>query len=210
MAETPREQEEARRIRRRWLNLGEIVAILAVLISAATFWNSYRERTNAEEERAHDSAQSAKKATLMLLKATPDKDGDTLALAPRAEEQAIQSQTIRFPAKLGVSAAETSSDARIDKSWFESALVRARKGAGVEDAPGDARLPVVIETRYLTDGDPHIDRAAYEVGYATSHSLLGGTDVHLRGLSRIGSVTSAAAGQKRIDAMWSSRMAAKK
>lgn len=210
MADTPQDRAEAARVRRRLLNLGEVVAILAVLISGLTFWNSYRERTNAEAEHAAESAQSAKKASVLILKATPDKDGRTLALEPRAGEQAIQSQTIRFPAKLGLSPAETSSDARVEKGWFESALVSARKAAGVADTPGDARLPVLIETHYLTDGDAHTDRAVYELGYATSHSFLGGTDVHLRGLSRTGSAPNVAAGQKRIDALWATRMAPRK
>ncbi|HMI20723.1 MAG TPA: hypothetical protein VK533_14395 [Sphingomonas sp.] len=210
MAETPQERAEAARVRRRWINLGELVAVLALVISALTLWNSYRERTTNEAEHAQESAQSAKKATILILKATADKDGRTLALAPHADEQAIQSQTIYFPAKLGVSPAETSSDARIEKSWFESALVSARKAAGVETAPGDARVPVLIETHYLTDGDAHIDRALYEIGYVTSHSLIGGTDVHLRGLSRTGPVSSDDVGQKRIDASWATRMAPKK
>jgi hypothetical protein len=210
MAETPGDRAEAARVRRRWLNLGEIVAILAVLISGLTFWNSYRERTNTEAEHASESARSAKKATTLILKAVPDQDGRTLALAPRADEQAIQSQTIYFPAKLGLSPAETSSDTRIEKGWFESALVSARRAAGAADSPGDARLPVLVETHYLIDGDPHVDRAIYEVGYATSHSLLGGTDVHLRGLSRTGAVENVDVGQKRLDALWATRMAPKK
>lgn len=210
MSETPQERAEAARVRRRLLNLGEVIAILAVIISGLTLWNSYRERTNAEAEHAQESRQTAKKATTLILKATPDKEGKTLALAPRADEQAIQSQTIYFPAKLGVSPAETSSDARIEKNWFESALVSARKEAGAKAAPGDARMPVLIETHYLTDGDAHVDRAVYEVGYVTSHSLIGGTDVHLRGLSRTGPAKSADAGQKQIDAIWATRMAAKK
>ncbi len=210
MADTPQERAEAARVRRRWINLGELVAVLALVISALTLWNSYRERTTTEAEHAQESAQSAKKATTLILKATADKDGRILALAPHAEEQAIQSQTIYFPAKLGVSPAETSSDARIEKSWFESALVSARKAAGVEATPGDARMPVLIETHYMTDGDAHVDRALYEVGYVTSHSLIGGTDVHLRGLSRTGAVASDEVGQKRIDAIWATRMAPKK
>jgi len=210
MAETPQERAEAARVRRRLLNLGEVVAILAVLISALTLWNSYRERTNVEKEHASEAAQSARKAATLILKAAPDKDGATLALTPRADEQAIQSQTVRFPGKMGVSPAETSSDARIERSWFDNALVRARKAAGVEDTPGDARLPVMIETRYLADGDPHVDRAIYEVGYNTSHSLLGGTEVHLKGLSRSGAAKSADVGQKQIDAIWATRMAPKK
>jgi hypothetical protein len=208
MAETQQEREAAR-IRRRWLTLGEIIAVLALIISALTLWNSYRERTNAEAEHAHETAQSAKKAATLVLKATPDKDGRTLALMPHSDEQAIQDQTIYFPTKLGVSAAQTSSDARIEKRWFDGALIDARKAAGVEASPGDARMPVLIETHYLADGDPHIDRAIYEVGYVTSHSLIGGTDVHLRGLSRTGAAKSVDAGQKQIDAIWAGRMAKK-
>ena len=210
MADSPQERAEAARVRRRWINLGELVAVLALVISALTLWNSYRERTTSEAEHAQESAQSAKKASVLILRATPDKDGRTLALTPHADEQAIQSQTIRFPAKLGLSPAETTSDARIEKSWFESALVSARKTAGIADTPGDARLPVLIETHYLTDGDAHTDRAVYELGYATSHSFLGGTDIHLRGLSRTGSAASVAAGQKQIDALWATRLAPRK
>lgn len=210
MAETPQERAEAARVRRRLLNLGEVIAILAVVISGLTLWNSYRERTNSEAERASESAQSARKAATLILKATPDRDGRTLSLAPRSDAQAIQSQTIHFPAKLGLSPAETSGDARIDRGWFGNALVAARKEAGVADSPGDARVPVLIETHFLADGDPHIDRAIYEIGYATSHSLIGGTEIHLRGLSRTGSVPSEDVGQKRIDALWATRMAPKK
>ena len=210
MSETPQERAEAARVRRRWINLGELVAVLALIISALTLWNSYRERTTSEAEHARESAQSAKKAAILVLKATPDKDGRMLALAPRSDAQAVQDQTIYFPAKLGISPAQTSSDARIEKRWFDSALIDARKGAGVEASLGDARMPVLIETHFLADGDPHVDRAIYEVGYVTSHSLIGGTDVHLRGLSRTGAVKSVDAGQKQIDAIWAVRMAPKK
>lgn len=210
MSETPQERAEAARVRRRLLNLGEVIAILAVIISGLTLWNSYRERTNTEAEHAQESAQSAKKAATLILKASPDKEGRTLSLSPRSDNQAIQSQKVSFPAKLGLSPAETSSDARIDRNWFAGALVDARKQAGIAETPGDARLPVMIETHFLVDGEEHIDRAVYEVGYATSHGFLSGTDVHLRGLSRTGAVRSADSGQKQIDTVWAARMAAKK
>ena len=206
MSETPREREEKARVRRRLLNLGELLAIVAVAISALTLWNSYQERKASEAEHAQESAQTAKKAVVLTLRATADKDGRTLALAPHAESQAIQSQTILFPTSLGLSPAETSSDARIERDWFDSALVKARKAAGVADRLGDARLPVMIETHYLTDGDARTDRATFELGYATTHGLLSGTEVHLRGLSRIGQVASDDAGQKKIDALWAVRM----
>ena len=210
MSETPQERAEAARVRRRWINLGELVAVLALIVSALTLWNSYRERTNTEAEHKSESAQTAKKATVLTLKATPDKDGRTLAITARSDDQSIQSQKVSFPAKLGLSPAETSGDARIDRNWFASALVAARKDAGITDAPGDARVPVMIETHFLVDGEAHQDLAVYEVGYATTHGFLTGTDVHLRGLSRTGTVKSEDAGQKQIDAIWATRMAVKK
>jgi len=210
MSETPQERAEAARVRRRWINLGELVAVLALIISALTLWNSYRERTTTAAEHAQESARAAKKAQILILKAAPDKEGRTLSLTPRSDDQAIQSQKISFPSKLGLSPAETSSDARIDRNWFAGALVSARKGAGAPEVLGDARMPVMIETHFLVDGAEHVDRAVYEVGYATSHGFLSGTDVHLRGLSRTGAVKNADAGQEQIDALWATRMAAKK
>ena len=209
MSETPQERAEAARVRRRWINLGEILGIGAVVISGLTLWNSYAERKSNEAEHATESAQTAKKSVTLTMRATADKDGRTLTLTPRAESQAIQSQTISFPASLDLSPAETSGDGRIDRSWFDSALVKARRAAGVEDKLGDAKLPVMIETHFLADGDAQTDRAVFEIGYATSHSLLGGTEVHLRGLAREGSAASDAAGQKQIDAIWKARMPAK-
>jgi len=210
MTETPQERAEAARVRRRWLTLGEILAIVAVAISALTLWNSYSERKSNEAEHKSESAQSAHKATILTLRAVADKDGSTLAISPRAESQTIQSQTVRFPASLGLSPAETSGDARIERGWFDAALVKARRAAGAEDKLGDARLPVMIETHYSADGEDQTDRAVFELGYATSHSLLSGTEVHLRGLSRTGTVAGTDAGQKRIDALWQARMAPKK
>ncbi|WP_404712685.1 hypothetical protein [Sphingomonas sp. MMS24-J13] len=209
MSETPQERAEAARVRRRWLNLGEILAIGAVAISGLTFWNSYAERKNNEAEHAAESAQSAKKAVVLTLRSSADKDGRTLSLTPRADNQAIQNQTILFPTALGLSPAETSGEGRIERGWFDSALVKARRAAGVEDKLGDAKLPVVIETHYLADGDPQVDRAVFELGYATSHSFIGGTEVHLRGLARERPAASAEAGQKQIDAIWKARMPAK-
>lgn len=203
MAETPRERREKARVRRRWLNLGEILAIVGVVISGLALWNSYRERAAAETRHAQETATSEKKAGTLVLKATPDRDGRTLSIAPRAEEQAIQSQTIRFPTALGVSPAETSSDARIERDWVEAALVKARHDAGAKpETAGDARLPLLVTTQYLADGDPRVDRAVYELGYITRHGFLAGTSVRLRGLSRESGAASDTAGRKRIDVLW--------
>jgi hypothetical protein len=206
MSETPTEREEKARVRRRWLTLGEIVAIAAVVISGLTLWNSWSERRDAQAERAAHQRDVESRGVALLLKGKADGDGQSLSLVPIAENQAIQSQTVRFPATLGVTAAETSGDARIERGWFDDALVDAREAAKVKDTPGDARLPVLIETRFLIDGaTPHVDRSIYEVGYRTSSGLLG-TTLKLRGLSRVVGVTSIASGQKQIDTLWAARL----
>lgn len=203
MTDTPQDRQEQARVRRRWLTLGELLAIAGVLISALALWNSYRERTASEAAQSEAATASQRKAAILVLKAVPDKDGRVLALSPHADAQVIQSQTIRFPTALGLAPVETSSDARIERTWLESALVKGRKEAGARpETAGDARLPVFITTTFLADGDPHVDRAVYQIGYRTEHGFLSGTDVRLRGLSREGSAASDAVGQARIDALW--------
>jgi hypothetical protein len=201
MAETPQERAEKARVRRRWLTLGETVGIAAMLISALTLWNNWQARTNSEADRAATAAQSHRHSASLLLGVEPDKNGRRLSLTPRREAQAIQSQTIYFPAILDMKPAETSGEARIERGWFDKALIAARRKADAKDTPGDSRLPILIETRYLTDGDPYVDRTLYEIGYTTQHSLFGGTSLLLSGLSRIGTVPDIATGQKRIDAL---------
>ena len=190
-----------RRLPIRWITLAELLSIAAVVIAALTFWNSYRARASSEAERSAESAKASRTAQTLVLVASADKDGRVLRLAPRLDEQTIQSQTIAFPKALGLTPAETTGSARIERGWLEDALVKARHAADAPDRTiGDARLPLYIVTRYLVDGASRVDRAVYELGYATDHSLIGGTSVRLRGLSRSGSAASDAAGQKRIDA----------
>ena len=59
--ETPAAKAEAARIRRRWLTLGEILAVAAVAISGLTFWNSYSERRHTEEARVAESRAATRR-----------------------------------------------------------------------------------------------------------------------------------------------------
>jgi hypothetical protein len=200
MSDATEEKREAARVRRRWLNLGELLAIAGVVISGAALWNSYRERTNAEVEQASSEARTTRAAQLLVLKATVEKDGNLLTLVPRDATQTIQSQTISFPAVLGVSPVETSGDPRIERAWFERGLTEAlEKSKAAKRAPGDQRLPILITTRFLVDGVEHEDSALYSIGYSLGHGFLAGTTVKLRGLSRNGTAPAGAAGEKALD-----------
>ncbi|PZU09630.1 hypothetical protein [Sphingomonas sp.] len=201
MNDVTEEKKEAARVRRRWLNLGELLAIAGVVISGAALWNSYRERTNAEVEHATSEARSQREAELLVLKATVEKDGNVLTLAPRDDAQTIQSQTIRFPAALDLAPVETNGDARIERTWFERELTDAlEKARSARRTPGDARLPVHITTRFLVGGVEHEDSAIYSVGYTLGHAFLSGTTIKLRGLSRNGPAAPGAPGDATLEA----------
>jgi hypothetical protein len=192
---------DAAAIRRRWITLGEVLAVAAVLISGLTLWNSWSERNDsAETKRAEARKASAQAATLLLTATAEGKR--TLILKPAADEQSVQSQTIAFPAPLGAAPAETTGEPRIEADWFEEALEKARDAAGLpDDSRGDERLPVVITSRFLAGGRPHEDVALYDVGYTISGRWLSGHTITLRGLSLVSRVKADKA-QAMLDARW--------
>ncbi|GAA0740787.1 hypothetical protein CA233_13660 [Sphingomonas sp. ABOLD] len=196
-----KDRAEAAKVRKRWITLGEVLGVAAVLISGLTLWNNWSDRRETKAEKAAtEQRASAKVAKLVLVAADGGKQ--TLALKPAAAEQSVQSQTILFPSALAVSPAATTGEPRIEGGWFEHALVKAREAAGLADnSRGDERLPVVIVTQYLADGDPHEDVALYDVGYTISGKFLGGHSVTLRGISLVAKVKRDHA-QARLDARW--------
>ncbi len=204
-----KDRAEAAKVRRRWITLGEVLGVAAVLISGLTLWNNWNDRRETKAEKAAtEQRASAKVAKLVLVAADGGKQ--TLALKPAAPEQSVQSQTILFPTALGVSPAATTGEPRIEGGWFEHALVKAREAAGQPDnSRGDERLPVVIVTQFLADGDPHEDVALYDVGYTISGKFLGGHSVTLRGISLVAKVKRDHA-QARLDARWKSLLPAAK
>lgn len=204
MTETPKEKAESARIRRRWVTLGEVLAVAAVAISGLTLWNSYTDRQDQRVEKAGEAARASIANRTLLLKATADRSAARLDLAPLRGEQSIQGQSIAFPTPLGLSPVDTTGDARIERGWFDTALVKARKAAGLAaETRGDERLPVLLTTRYLADGVPATDRAVYDIGYATDTGFLSGTDVRLRGLSLVARVRGD--GVAQIDRLWAAK-----
>jgi len=195
---------EAAAIRRRWITLGELLAVIAVVISGLTLWNSWSERSDSAAVKTEDAKRaSARAATLTLIAA--DAGDRTLALKPASADQSVQSQHILFPTALDAAPAETTGEPRIEAQWFERGLKKARDAARLPDnSRGDERLPVAISTRFLVDGEPHEDVALYDIGYTISGRLVSGHSVTLRGLSLVSRVKSDEA-QSRLDARWEAR-----
>jgi hypothetical protein len=202
--ETPQQRAaEAAAIRRRWITLGEVLAVVAVIISGLTFWNSYQERSSSEAERAAEKRQKSAKAQTLILASTAD--GRNLKLAARDPEQAIQGQTLVFPSALEIKTVETV-DPRIEAKWIENAWRKARKQGGAKGGSGDARLPVAITTKFVSGGETCSDTAIYDIGYKVDEGLLD-TDVKLLGLSLVERGTSKNV-QAKLDALWKRRSGA--
>lgn len=198
--------DEAAAIRRRWITLGEVLTVIAVTISGLTLWNSWSQRSETEAGKTADARRaSARAATLTLLAASAD--SDELVLKPASPEQSVQSQSIVFPSTLGLAVAETTGEPRIEAGWFESALKKARDEARLPDnSRGDEKLPILVTTRFLVDGEmengrAHEDVALYDIGYSISGRWLGGHSITLRGVSLVAR-TRATAGKRLLDARW--------
>jgi len=204
-----KEEADAAAVRRRWITLAEVLGVIAVLISGLTLWNAYRQRTGEEADKAAARAQAEAQAQILLLRATPDREGRILTLAAADSGQTIQNQTIAFPAGLGAATVDTVSEPRIEARWFEQALFHAREAqGGHEESRGDERLPVAITTFFFSGGAMRRDSAIYDIGYRVEGGgLLGGHKVRMRGISRVETVSPRNA-QARLDAIWRSRQPA--
>ncbi len=192
---------EAAAIRRRWITLGEILAVVAVLISGLTLWNSWSERHDNDAAKQAEAKTTSSRAVTLVLTATASND-EMLALRPASGEQSIQTQIIAFPKSLSLDSVTTTGEPRIEAAWFERALKRARNEAGLpDDSRGDERLPIAVTTRFLVDGKMHEDIALYDIGYTIAGRWLSGHHVTLRGLSLVSKATSANV-QAKADARW--------
>ncbi len=172
---------EAGQRRRFWINIGEGAAVLAVVISALSYWDAHRERAVAERQ---DVTQAHAEAAFVLTGSVKD-GGRRLELAPLRSTQAVQSQQYLFPSDVRADAVTVSAaEPRIDIDWIGPGLERALRAAHAKSS-GEGVLPVAIVTTYVEDGDMRVDRSLYRVGYAWQSRFLTGRRVALEGLSLI-------------------------
>ena len=201
--------KEAAAIRRRWITLGEGIAVLAVTISALTLYINWSDKQETRAEKAAESQAASVRAARLVLHAD-SVEGDRIRLRPTDPAQVVQSQTILFPKALGLTPVDTTGEPRIEADWFADRLKQAREAAKLpDDSVGDEKLPVAIVTRFVVDGEPHESAALYDIGYGIAGRWLSGHDVTLRGLSlvtrNVGKAPVAA-----IDTRWSTLVAARK
>jgi hypothetical protein len=189
MSETPSE----RRRRLRFLTVAELVGLAALVIAALGYWDSHRERTLTERERAAETqekqAEAKKEAAAGALKLTflmtgsPEGAGERLKLASVHSEQVIQNQALTFPSEIRGDTVQTTGNPRIEAGWIEGGVTTAEHARGGKGRQG--RLPVAIVTTFIEDGQAKTDTALYQLGYRAHPRVLRSDKVELEGLSLV-------------------------
>jgi hypothetical protein len=165
--------EQERRERRRWITLGEVIAIAALIVSALGVWISWKSSDDKGETRIVEQRQ----AIPLTLRASADRDGRALVIAPIESSHALESLTLTLP---GGKTIETGSDGNLDAGSVESAL-----GDSGKDSKGVQSVPVRIAARYVEAGADKKASGNYRLSYRwEGGGLFGGHSLRLVGLSR--------------------------
>lgn len=197
-AQTQAEQAEAKAIRRRWLTIGELVAVTGVLIAALTLWNNWSARRDdaaaraAEQGAAKAEAAVARHRIGLVATGTP---GSTLAFKGAA--CALQATDIRFPKALGVEPQFTVTVHEIHADWLAKPLLKMTDG-GPDRRRG--RIPVLIDSRCESASGPRTESAIYDLAWEIEPGLLG-RSLKLRGLVQRED-EAGKDGKARLDALW--------
>ena len=165
---------ESERRRRRWINLGELIALAALLVSAAGVWISWKGNEHDGPTRIVEQRQ----AIPLTLRAKADRDGRTLTIEPVESSHALESLTLTIA---GTPPLELGSDGELNASDVEAAL----KNRDGEPKDKTLSLPVKISARYVEAGTDRRGGGNYRLRYRwEGGGLFGGRSLRLVGLSR--------------------------
>ena len=162
------------RTRRRWINLGEIIALAALVVSALGVWIAWKSSSKDGPTRIVEQ----KSAVPLALRGSVDSSGQTLTIIPADPSHALESLKVTFK---GSSPIELGSDGRLSASDVQGALKNPDKP--VKDVT--LSVPVRIDARYVETGTDRRGGGSYVLRYKwEGGGLFGGRSLRLVGLSR--------------------------
>ena len=167
-------ESESERQRRRWITVGELIALAALIVSGLGVWISWKSSDSDQPTRIVEQRQPIP----LTLRARREDDGGKLEISPVEPSHALESLTVTFP---GASPIEVGSDGELDASDMQSAL------KGRDDEPKDKTLSVRarIDAHYVEAGKERRSSGTYTLRYMwKGGGLFGGRSLHLLGLSR--------------------------
>jgi hypothetical protein len=158
--------------RRRLINLGELIALAALAVSAFGAWIAWKSSSEDKPTRVVEQRQPIP----LTLRGTVQDEGRALVIEPIEQSHALESLTLAIK---GASPIELGSDGRLDAGSVESAI--SDKG----DAKGAHSVPVRIDARYVEMGKDRRGGGSYVLRYRwEGGGLFGGRSLKLTGFGR--------------------------
>lgn len=159
--------------RRRWITLGEIIALAALAVSALGVWIAWKSTNEDKPTRIVEQKQPIP----LMLRGRVQDDGRRIEISPVESSHALESLTVTIA---GVSPIELGADGVLRASDLESAVEDRDK-----DRKGSHNLPVQIDARYVEAGADRRSRATYVLHYRwEGGGLFSGHSLRLVGFSR--------------------------
>ena len=157
-----------------WINLGELIALAALIVSGLGVWIAWK--NNNEDKTARIVAQNS--AVPLALRGTVDSEGRLITLVPADASHALESATVAIK---GASPIEVGSDGRLAASDVEAAL----NGREKERKDVTHSVSVRIAARYVEAGADRHGGGSYVLRYKwEGGGLFGGRSLRLVGLSK--------------------------
>ena len=190
--QSAREKAEAAAVRRRWIQLGELVGIAGLVIAALSLWLNWSGERAREAESQREKAAEASARGHYIVSATALNDHQ-LGLV-RDDRHVLGEVVVRFPTALGV--AEQHPPAQtIDSSAFADALLRATDGAADNQT---GVLPILLSVQFWTEGNEQRSTGLYDIVWRTQGRFLRGRSLRLIALRP----RRAGGDQAALDAAW--------
>jgi hypothetical protein len=162
------------RTRRRWINLGELIALAALVVSALGVWIAWKSSSNDKPARVVEQ----RSAVPLALRGAAESDGQALTITPADPSHALELLTVTAK---GWSPIEVGGDGKLAASDVAAAL----KGHDKEDKDVAYSVPVRIQANYVENGAERRGGGSYVLRYKwEGGGLFGGRSMHLLGLSR--------------------------
>jgi hypothetical protein len=160
--------------RRRWINLGEIIALCALVVSGLGVWIAWKSSNQDKPARVVEQ----RSAVPLALRGTVDADGRTLTIIPADPSHALESLTVTIKS---ASPIQVGSDGKLSASDAEAALKNREKEA--KDVT--LSVPIRVDARYVENGADRRGGGSYILRYKwEGGGLFGGRSLHFVGMSK--------------------------
>jgi hypothetical protein len=160
--------------RRRWISLGETIALAALAVSAFGAWLAWKSSSEDKPTRVVEQRQSIP----LTLRGNAERDGSELTISPVEAGHGLQSLRVTIK---GAAPFDVGSDGRLQARDVQAALVDRSKEAKDQTHS----VPVRIDARYVELGKDRRGGGTYVLRYKwEGGGLFGGRSLRLVGLSR--------------------------